>query len=320
MGDQCLPAGGGLQQRAIATITPLLPPDARDRVRRAINEYNRVLRNQIREETRLNLADDRGRGSVPIRIEDGFPVGVARLIDNHRDAALWRLIALHPALDRAASGLGDLIETWQEIAHWPHLPVAPDSITSLEYSGHLVNRLQGIAGVDAVFRELREIREDILGVYRFHPGPARIEIYWMAQAFFAAAFGLPIEDLTVVTLIHELAHAYTHLGRDIDGVAWRDPGFGLSDANVVEGLAQHITAVVTEQLKTRVPGGSSAYRELLKHQSGPYRAHEDWFSSAPERRSEIVRFAMLRARHRGSVSDADWREMLRRAARDLTDR
>ncbi len=64
-----------------------------------------------------------------------------------------------------------------------------------------------------VFDEIKEIREDILGVYSFAgPRSPRIEIYWMAQALFAAAFGLRIEDLTVVTLCHELTHAYTHLG------------------------------------------------------------------------------------------------------------
>ena len=62
----------------------------------------------------------------------------------------------------------------------------------------------------------------------------------MAQALFAAAFDVRIEDLTVVTLAHELAHAYTHLGRDIDGAAWRDPGFGLSDRDVLEGGATFV--------------------------------------------------------------------------------
>jgi hypothetical protein len=83
------PCDDGLQQRAIATITPLLAVDARDRVRRTVTQFNRILRGQIREETRLSLADENARGTVPIRIEDGFPAGVARLIDNHRDPVLW---------------------------------------------------------------------------------------------------------------------------------------------------------------------------------------------------------------------------------------
>ena len=33
-------------------------------------------------------------------------------------------------------------------------------------------------------------------------------------------YGFDVEALTYVVLAHELAHAYTHLGRDIDGNAW----------------------------------------------------------------------------------------------------
>ncbi len=76
----------------------------------------------------------------------------------------------------------------------------------------------------------------------------------MAHALFAGAFGLRIEDLAVVTLAHELSHAYTHVGRDIDGGTWRDPGFRQSDLAVVEGLAQFYTAAVAQKLAMRAPG------------------------------------------------------------------
>jgi hypothetical protein len=64
-----------------------------------------------------------------------------------------------------------------------------------------------------VIDKIKEIEEDILGVYIFSgPRTPRIEIYWLAQALVAAMIGARIEDLTVVTLAHELAHAYTHVG------------------------------------------------------------------------------------------------------------
>jgi hypothetical protein len=140
----------------------------------------------------------------------------------------------------------------------------------------------------------------------------------MAHALFAAAFGIRIEDLTLVTLAHELAHAYSHLGRDADGRVWLDPGFGQSDKAVIEGLAQHYAAIVSERLTERANGASGAYRKLLEHQSGPYRAHETWFTASDSQRAEIVRFAMLRARNLGKATDAKWREMLAEAAKDLS--
>jgi len=79
---------GQLQQRAIATIGPLVSADAHDRVQRAVTQYNGAVRGQIREETGLSLADANGRGRVLIRVEDGFPADVAHLIDIHRDPVL----------------------------------------------------------------------------------------------------------------------------------------------------------------------------------------------------------------------------------------
>lgn len=69
-----------------------------------------------------------------------------------------------------------------------------------------------------VIDQVKTFKKDILGIYCFSGREApRIELYWMAHALFASAFGVRIEDLALVTLTHELAHAYTHLGRDIDG-------------------------------------------------------------------------------------------------------
>jgi hypothetical protein len=69
-------ANGGLQQKAIATIKPLIPADAKARVDRAVKQCNRLVREQIREATGLRLADENSRGSVPVRVVDGFPRAV----------------------------------------------------------------------------------------------------------------------------------------------------------------------------------------------------------------------------------------------------
>ena len=70
-----------LQQRAVALIKPLIPPDAKDRVAQAIKQFNQAVRAHIRSETGLRLSDDEERGAVPISMVEGFPTGVARLID-----------------------------------------------------------------------------------------------------------------------------------------------------------------------------------------------------------------------------------------------
>lgn len=309
------------QQRAIAVIKPLIPPDAEERVNRAVRQSNSYLREQIRSLTLLRLSDVTGKNSVVIKVVDGFPAGVARLIDRYEDPMLWRLIMLQPKLGGVMDGLHALTRAWSDFEVWPNLPdEARGSEPALRRSLHVAHLLQNLAVARKVFDEIKSIEEDILGVYRFSgPHGARIEIYWMAHALFAAAFGLRIEDLTIVTLSHELAHAYTHAGRTIDGTSWDDDDFAHSDPAVVEGLAQHYTEAVTDRIRARAPSAHDAYRMLLEHQSGPYLAHKTWFPKAPGQLGEIVRSAMLQARsRRGAVMEAEWRALLKKCRDELT--
>lgn len=311
-----------LQQRAIATIRPLIPADAEERVAATVRQFNSLLREHIRSETGLRLSDEKSRSAVGVEVVDGFPDSVSRLIDRYGDALLWHLIMLQPKLGGVVEGLDALLMSWDAFENWTLLPdEARGSQGALERSLRIAHILQTLAVTREVFAEIKEIREDILGAYYFvGPRSPRIEIYWMAQALFAAAFGLRIEDLTIVTLAHELAHAYTHVGRDIDGSAWRDLGFAQSDSAVVEGLAQHYTAVVTGRVSVRAPGAQNAYEVLLQHQSEAYLAHDSWFEKSVRQRGEIVRFAMLQARTRGKVTDQDWRALLIKTHEDLAKR
>src|SRR5438045_984553 len=66
--------------------------------------------------------------------------------------------------------------------------------------------------------------------------------------------GSSVEDLTIVVLTHELAHAYTQLGADIDGRRWPAAAFRRADLPLTEGLAQYYTQAVLERLKDRFDG------------------------------------------------------------------
>ena len=62
----------------------------------------------------------------------------------------------------------------------------------------------------------------------------------------------------------------------------------------------------------------AAYRKLLEQHSRPFFAHENWFKEPSSRRAEIVRFAMLRARNRGKITDAEWRGLIEQSGKDPT--
>jgi predicted Zn-dependent protease with MMP-like domain len=306
-----------LQEKAIKVIKPLIPPDAEDRVARTVKQLNATVRDHIRAETGLRLSDNQTRSAIPVKVTEGFPAKLAGLIGHYDDPVLWRLIAAQPRLGGVVEGLQFLLEGWPAFEKWPALPpVAQGSQPALERARDVALALQQVAVSKQVKEELTAIHEDILGAYRFSTGSFSpgsspwVEIYWMPLALIAAMLDVRIEDLTAVTLVHELAHGYTHLGRDIDGLCWEDNGFVQSELGVVEGLAQFYTDIVTGRMMARMPGAHDAYGKLLELQSGPYRLHEKWVKDAAGQRGETVRFVMLAARNRGAVKHAEWEGML----------
>jgi hypothetical protein len=308
-----------LQQRVISLIAPLIPPDAQERVERAVKQFNNIVREHIRTETGLRLGDSQGTGTISVRVVSGFPAKLAELIDRHQDRVLWRLIIGQPKLGGIVEGLNYLLPDWPEFEEWLNLPsVAKGSEPSLARTRDVAAALQRLAVTKKVLDELKEIHEDVLGVYRFSNrlSPA-IEIYWMANALVAGALGVRIEDLAVVTLAHELAHGYTHQGRDIDGLSWQDDGFAKSALEVKEGLAQFYTAVVAEKLAARAPAVHSAYVRLLDLQTGPYLVHKKWLEGTPKQRGETVRFVLLQARNLGLVTHDKWSALLTETSQRL---
>jgi hypothetical protein len=286
-----------LQQRAISVIKPLVPADAEERVVRAYRQWNQVIREHIRNETGLKLTEGDSRSSIPVRVADGFTHQLARLIGEHNDPVLWRLIVGQPKLGGIVDGLKFLLEDWQAFERWPNLPpAAKESEPALQRTMEVAAVLQGAVLAQQVRERLKGIHEDILGVYCITGFQVSyIEIYWLPIAMFAAMQNVRIEDLTLVVLAHELAHGYTHVGRDIDGIRWADANFVDSAREVTEGLAQFYTQVITERIAGRIPGAKAAYEGLLQLQGGPYVVHQDWLKDK-KRRGETIRFAMIAAR------------------------
>ncbi|MDB4775576.1 hypothetical protein OAG62_00480 [bacterium] len=96
-------------------------------------------------------------------------------------------------------------------------------------------------------------------------------------------------------LIHELAHAYTHLGSDIDGMTWRDDDFRAAEKPVVEGVAQYYTWCVLESI-SELHEARHAYEELVPRQPEAYQVHLPWTRRSDRER---VRKAMLATRREG---------------------
>lgn len=309
-----------LQNRATEIIKPLVPSDAEERVRRSFTQWNNIVRDHIRTETGLKLAAGGNRSSIPVRVVKGFPTLLAQLINQYRDPVMWRLIIGQPKLGGLIEGLDFLLQNWEQFEQWPSLPEpARNGQPVLDRALKIATSLQQVALADNVLQKIKDIHEDILGVYRFATGQGtNVELYWLPIAMVAAMIDVAIEDLTVVVLIHELAHGYTHIGCDIDGASWDDAGFCYSDLGVLEGLAQFYTEVISERLAARAPSIFTAYNALLKLQSGPYLAHREWMKVDKRQIRETIRFTLIAARGHGIVDYGHWQRLMADTSKNLS--
>lgn len=167
--------------------------------------------------------------------------------------------------------------------------------------------------------------QDDLGCYFYSvPDPSKpwkserresyIELYWAVIGLVARAIGTDVEDLAVVVLAHELAHAYTHVGCDIDGESWSSSAFCAADRALTEGLAQYYTFRVCDKIKMQLPGVLGAFDTLLQEQPKPYQAHRPWLQ---DNTPEQVRLAMLQTRRNGTGKVRDFEASLGQAKDSL---
>lgn len=167
-------------------------------------------------------------------------------------------------------------------------------------------------------QRILEVNEDVLGEYRFQRfgEQGSVALFWGVIGLVARWLAVAVEDLTAVVLAHELAHAYTHLGLDIDGLRWPALEFSTADLPVVEGLAQYYTFRVLSRLQAG-PGPLDAYQRLLANQPPDYRVHEPWVRNLTP---EIIRAAMLQVRRSTVASSGALAQALGEASQRLKKR
>jgi hypothetical protein len=282
-----------------------LPSDSAERVSKTKDRLNRKIRDALRHETGLKLSrgisesDDTAGISVPIKILPGVPAQLEgfAIPDEHRLAVM---------LAPYRNSLRQLRDSTREIGQGlvPILQLNPRSHRLLQGreanllpSSKLADDLLKEADKYDLAKEILAVEEDVLGRYIFsqdgYDPDRRIELFWGIIGLVALQIGVTFEDLAVVVLAHELAHAYTHVGFDIDGEQWKLAGFSASDRALKEGLAQHYTMLVCKRIASQAPDALAAYRALLERQPELYKVQVPWEESfSPEQ----VRFSMLRMR------------------------
>ena len=299
-----LESQGALQLQALVKS---LPADLKTQVYRAFRQWNLIVREYIRNETGLRLAVGDDRQGVPVQVVDGLPRPLYDLIVNAPNPLEWFINANRDVIAAARTGVSFVSE------HLPprlseHQPVGSATDEELQRTVRYLTWLDERAKQAKLEEALRSINQDILGAYFFRE--PRIELFWVPIGILARLLQVPVEALTLVVLAHEVAHAYTHLGRDIDGTRWETWHFEKAELPIVEGLAQFYMATISDRLKERYPAVCTAYEKLLNVQSAVYWSHIEWFPNTVPQAGEILRSAMIICRSKGISDYGDFRSLL----------
>ena len=323
--NRVAPAQWVLHMPLLSDLLRQVPREVRTRVGKAKDQARAPLRDALRAVTRLSMNsaggpdEATGRAQVPIHLSDALPDGIAGVQISDNQARL-AIAAPHIELLRSISrGAPDLEQLNRDLARLPgQVPATFPHSGLLRDVGAWAAETVAAIEVDDPIKVILNFDKDVLGSYRFDStehrqtvaNAAAIQLYWMPIGLVAVRAGISVEDLTVVVLAHELAHAYTQLGANIDGLRWAASAFGRSEPALVEALAQYYTLMTLRRTRARFPGALAAFHKLLPWQPPIYHGHKEW---AEEVSPEAVRSAMLQVRGAELRTLAEFKDCLRSA-------
>jgi hypothetical protein len=273
-------------------------PNVRERVFQTYKRWNQPIRDCLRAETglRLNIGDD--FQTIPVTVCSGLTRHFKGVL-KQCEGIEWLLLN-RPKLERAKAGLQlvydgpSLFVGIEEFLTRRNIPV--EDVANKDEIGKCrdtVAVLLNIIEQQQFSKKVFCVDEDVLGTYNLNR--PSIKLMWLPIAIISANMGVAPEALTVVVLTHELAHAFTHVGRDIDGNQWQTHDMASSDLSIVEGLAQYYTNAVCTRLSSRFPQPLDVFNSLLEHQADCYKAYKSWFENN-EPSGEIIRASLLQCR------------------------
>jgi hypothetical protein len=267
-------------------------------VNSSYKRWNPIIRDQLRVETGLRITTEKESQSVPVRVEDGFPITFRDIFEEFTDPLSWELALKQPLLRQTRTGLEYLLSRFKEFQTLSGNDII--SYDEVDNARIFTEELVQLSERQRIFDRLKRINEDLLGAY-FIRVPS-IHLYWVPIGIIAMWLNISVEALTVVVLTHELAHAYVHLGNDIDHFKWDTRMMRQTPLNIQEGLAQYYTQRICYKIKDKFPDASEAFTALLGLQSSLYRDFLSWFKEG-EPSGEIIRSCMLACRT--SLTDYD---------------
>lgn len=293
--------------------------DLRNQVIRAKEKFNLKVRGVISEKTGVSLSikipgleskniETVEKASIPIKIVDSVPVSLLRLFERFDDSQL-ELLLRYRKMKLAVEELKFQSEKYSDFNKF-HL--GRTKIESLRDATDHLNQLIFEVESCGILKAIKELGPDYLGSYFVYEN--RIELYWLGIGLCNLLYDSTIEDFTLIVLIHELVHGYTHIGFDKDGNNWRSEHFLDADLKIVEGFAQFYTEMICRDFFKEA---LEAFNSLLTYQSIEYTEYKNWFSDDEADKYEKARRILLKTRKSAILKYIDFENALDRVKKEI---
>jgi hypothetical protein len=286
----------------------IVEPAQYDRVEKTWRDWNDQVRRFLIGETGLKLSVGGKQNSVQVSNKNYIPTEFDLIIKviGMENWLLGRKLPMLLGLQKGTTHLKDYIDRNPNVKTQLGLEDADvESVADFRATLNLILEKLPRWQLDLRAR-FRDINEDVLGSYT--PQRKSVELHWIPIAIYAEVIGVSIEDLTLVVLTHELAHAYTHVGMDIDGEQWETGSMVASDRAVLEGLAQYYTLMYLRKIEAEKPEALKVFHQVLETQASDYHTHKTWMDGDQAAQGEAIRLAMLEARLEERGCSASWFE------------
>jgi hypothetical protein len=274
--------------------------DLEKEVAKAKDKYNLRIRGLISDKTGLDLSftfkneqkytfdkTHVKKRNIRVDITDKVPNSLLEILKNFTDSQIKLLLHFRQMQS-------SIVEIEFQISQFNNFSEYHQNKTSiaeldlvLQHLKKLVNEVEN----SNILSAIQKLDPDVLGSYFLNDN--HIELYWLSIGFLSLINNYSVEDYTLVVLIHELTHGYTHIGFDKDGNSWLTSDFGNSDLKVVEGFAQLYTEMIC---KDYFEGAFNAFMTLLQSQRTEYTDYKYWELSNGENIYERARLVLLKTR------------------------
>ena len=273
-----------------------------DEFKKVRSEWSPRIREFLREETGLKLQSKRCKDiyhlndAVEVTFKPDKDNQFVKLIDEE-----------YPDLD--FNEFSKLRKFSEEIAEASGYFVGKSELSQIEalrkYCDEYFKRYELKSIIEKVFN-IKDSGMEVWGAY--FCSSKRVELYYLPIVLMCKLMSVLPEYSAAVVMAHELAHAYHHLGKDKDGLVWKE--FPSTDKEITEGLAQFYTLKFVEEYEGQYPALRQAYEAMIAFQTGPYLVHNGWVKDFS---NEDVRLAMVAARTSSIIKYKEFQELLNSA-------